>query len=155
MTNKRPGYILSLLKMKCPHCRRGDMFKTKNPFHWRLSKIFNMYDDCPVCGQHYELETGFWFGTGYVSYALGVAFSVFTLLLYAVIFGMSFWDNSIFYWLGVNGVLLVLIQPWLMRISRAVYLYFFVYYDEDTAALPDADHKHNNRSGPHPTEHSH
>jgi len=131
------------------------MFKTKNPFHWRLSKIFDMYEDCPVCGQHYELETGFWFGTGYVSYALGVAFSVFTLILYAVIFGMSFWDNSIFYWLGVNGVLLVLIQPWLMRISRAVYLYFFVYYDEDTAALPDADHKHNKRSGPHPTEHSH
>jgi phage FluMu protein Com len=135
---KKPNYFVSLFTMKCPHCRRGDMFKNKNPFHWRLSHIFDMHEKCPVCKQVYELETGFWFGTGYVSYALGVAFSVFTLILYWLAFGLSFMDNSIFYWLGVNGVLLLLIQPWMMRISRAIYLYFFVYYDEDTAALPDA-----------------
>lgn len=113
------------------------MFRTKNAFHWRLSKIFDMYEDCPVCGQHYELETGFWFGTGYVSYALGVALSVFNLIWYWFFFGLSFMDDSIFWWLGVNGVILIVTQPWLMRISRAVYLYFFVYYDEETADLPE------------------
>ncbi|NSL88632.1 DUF983 domain-containing protein [Chitinophaga solisilvae] len=131
MKHKRPNYLWSLLTMRCPKCRRGDMFKDKNPFHVKFSKIFNMYDNCPVCGQKYELETGFWFGTGYVSYALSVAFSVFNLIWYAVFFGITWRDNSIFIWLGVNGVLLVLIQPWLMRISRVIYLYFFVYYDED------------------------
>ncbi|WPQ63063.1 hypothetical protein SIO70_32365 [Chitinophaga sancti] len=94
-----------------------------------------MYERCPVCGQVYELETGFWFGTGYVSYALGVAFSVFTLICYWVLIGISWQDDSVFWWLGVNGVLLVLLQPWMMRISRVIYLYFFVYYDEDTAEL--------------------
>ncbi|RAJ10797.1 uncharacterized protein DUF983 [Chitinophaga skermanii] len=136
--SKRPNYFLSILQMKCPHCRRGHMFKTKNAFHLSMSKIFNMYDNCPVCGQKFELETGFWFGTGYVSYALGVALSVFNLIWYALIFKLSWQDNSVIYWLIVNGVILILLQPWLMRISRVIYLYFFVYYDESTASLPGA-----------------
>ncbi|OMP81205.1 MULTISPECIES: DUF983 domain-containing protein [unclassified Chitinophaga] len=135
MSHQRPNYFLSMLSMKCPHCRRGDMFKDKNPYHLSFKKIFNMNERCPVCGQVYELETGFWFGTGYVSYALGVAFSVFTLICYWVLVGISWKDDSVFWWLGVNGVLLVLLQPWMMRISRVIYLYFFVYYDEDTAEL--------------------
>lgn len=139
MSNK-PNYFLSILKMKCPHCRRGDMFKDKNPFHLRFSKIFAMYERCPVCNQKYELETGFWFGTGYVSYALGIALSVFNLIWYWFFFGMSWKDDSIYWWLGVNGIILVVLQPWLMRISRVIYLYFFVYYDEDTARLPDPAH---------------
>jgi len=136
MSKKRPNYLLSMLTMKCPHCRKGDMFKTKNAYT-NLRKTFDMYEHCPVCGQKYELETGFWFGTGYVSYALAVAFSVATLIAYWVFFNLSWQDNSIFIWLIVNGVLLVLIQPWLMRISRVIYLYFFVYYDESTADLPE------------------
>lgn len=145
MSNK-PNYFLSILKMKCPHCRRGDMFRNKNSFQLRFSKIFDMHEKCPVCQQKYELETGFWFGTGYVSYALGVALSVFNLVWYWFFFGMSWKDDSIFWWLGVNGIILIGLQPWLMRISRVIYLYFFVYYDEDTEQLPDApaahDHSH-------------
>lgn len=136
MSNKRPNYFLSMLSMKCPHCRKGDMFKTKNAYT-NLRKTFDMHERCPVCGQKYELETGFWFGTGYVSYALGVAFSVATLIAYWVLFDLSWADNSVFIWLGVNGALLILLQPWLMRISRVIYLYFFVYYDESTADLPE------------------
>ncbi|MVT11881.1 DUF983 domain-containing protein [Chitinophaga sp. ysch24] len=136
MSKKRPGYLLSLLSMKCPHCRRGDMFKEKNAY-LHLSKLFHMHERCPVCGQKYELETGFWFGTGYVSYALAVALSVATLIAYWVFFGLSWEDNSVYIWLGVNGGILLLLQPWLMRISRVIYLYFFVYYDESTADLPE------------------
>lgn len=142
MSTKKPNYFISMLTMKCPRCRKGDMFKDQNPFHIKISKIFNMYERCPVCSQKYELETGFWFGTGYVSYALSVAFSVFNLIWYAVFFGITWRDNSIFIWLGVNTVLLVLIQPWLMRLSRAIYLYFFVYYDESTRDLEKPKHEH-------------
>ncbi|PUZ27555.1 Protein of unknown function [Chitinophaga costaii] len=130
-TTKRPNYFLSMLQMKCPRCRRGHMYKESIFFHWRVSRIFDMYERCPVCNQKFELETGFWFGTGYVSYALSVAFSVATLTAYAVLKGITWRDNSIFIWLIINGILLVIFQPWLMRISRTIYLYFFVYYDED------------------------
>ena len=127
----KPNYFWSVLTMKCPRCRRGPMFKDKNPFKkLKLSHIFNMYDHCPVCNQKYDLETGLWYGTGYVSYALAVAVSATTFVAWLVLIGVSVDDNRIFGWLIFNCLLLVIIQPWLMRISRAIYLYFFVSYDE-------------------------
>jgi Protein of unknown function (DUF983) len=125
-----PGYLWSVLTMKCPRCRRGPMFKDSNPFRkLKLSHIFDMPEHCPECGQRYDLEQGFWYGTGYVSYALAVALSVSTFIAWWVLIGVSTEDNRVFWWLGLNGLLLVLIQPWLMRLSRVIYLYFFVSYD--------------------------
>jgi hypothetical protein len=123
----KPNLFLSILTMRCPHCRRGPMFKDQNPYK-NLKHIFNMYDNCPVCDQKYELETGFWYGTGYVSYALAVAVSVTTFVAWFVLIGVSTDDNRIFYWLGFNALLLILLQPWLMRLSRVIYIYIFVKY---------------------------
>ena len=118
--------------MRCPRCRRGDMFKNSNPYKKiKLSYILDMYDTCPVCSQKFDLEPGFWYGTGYVSYALTFAMSVASFIAWWVLIGLSTEDNRFFWWLGFNSVLLVLLQPWLMRISRVIYLYFFVKYDED------------------------
>jgi hypothetical protein len=77
------------------------------------------------------MEPGFWYGTGYVSYALTVAFSVSTFIAWWVLIGVSFNDNRVFWWLGINSTLLILLQPLLMRLSRTIYLYFFVKYDPD------------------------
>ena len=88
-----------------------------------------MYDKCPVCGQQFEIEVGFFYGTGFVSYALSVALCVATFVAWKVFIGMSLHDNRIFWWMGINGVLLVLMQPLLMRLSRTIWLYFFVWYD--------------------------
>jgi len=90
-----------------------------------------MPETCPECGQPYELEVGFWYGTGYVSYALSVALSVASFVAWYVLIGMSVQDNRFFWWLGLNAALLVMLQPWLMRLSRVIYLYFFVRYDPD------------------------
>ena len=121
-----------MITMRCPRCRRGTMFKHSNPFgKLTLSHILDMPESCPECNQRFELENGFWYGTGYVSYALAVAVSVATFIAWLVLIGVSTEDNRIFYWLGLNGVLLVVIQPWLMRLSRVIYLYFFVSYDEN------------------------
>ena len=134
MENKKPkpGYLWSVFNMRCPRCRRGPMFTHKNAFKkLKLGYILDMPENCPECGQRYDLEQGFWYGTGYVSYALAVAVSIATFLAWLVIIGVSTEDNRIFWWLGLNGVLLVVIQPWLMRLSRVIYLYFFVSYDEN------------------------
>jgi hypothetical protein len=124
----KPNLLWSILTMRCPHCRRGPMFKDQNPYK-NLKHIFNMYDNCPVCNQKYDLETGFWYGTGYVSYALAVAVSVATFIAWWVLIGVSTDDNRIFAWLIFNGILLLLLQPWLMRLSRVIYIYIFVKYD--------------------------
>lgn len=117
--------------MKCPRCRRGPMFNDSNPYkRLSLSHIFDMPETCPVCQQKYEMETGFWYGTGYVSYALAVAISVTTFIAWLVLIGVSVSDARIFAWLGSNILLLIIIQPWLMRLSRVIYLYFFVKYND-------------------------
>ena len=134
-----PNLLWSILTMRCPHCRRGFMFKGQNPYK-SLKRIFDMYDNCPVCSQKFELETGFWYGTGYVSYALAVAVSATTFLAWLVLIGVSTDDNRIFAWLIFNGILLIFLQPWLMRLSRSIYIYIFVkydaHYDEKQNELP-------------------
>jgi hypothetical protein len=101
------------------------------PNAWKLKETLKMPQKCPECGQLFELEVGFWYGTGYVSYALSFALSVATFTAWWVLIGMSTQDSRFFYWMGFNAVLLVVLQPWLMRLSRAVYLYFFIRYDPD------------------------
>src|SRR5688500_10058932 len=120
----RPSYLWSLLTFKCPRCRRGKMFENNNA--WKLKKTLAMPDRCPVCRQPFELEPGFYYGTGYVSYALSVMYLVLTFILWWVLIGFSVNDNRFFWWMGIAVVTLILLQPWLMRLSRVVYIYFFV-----------------------------
>jgi hypothetical protein len=128
-TQNKPNFWWSLVTMKCPRCRRGAMFMSNNP--WNLKKTLKMPNKCPECNQPYELEVGFWYGTSYVSYLLTVLMSVVSFALWWVLIGMSTTDNRFFWWMGINGVLLILLQPWIMRFSRVVYLYFFVSFDEN------------------------
>lgn len=125
-TDKKPGLLLSLLKNKCPRCRRGNLFIESNPY--KLGKFMKMPETCQVCGQPFDMEPGFYYGTGFVSYGLAVAVSVATLVAWWVLIGLSVSDNRFFWWMGVNAVILVAMQPLLMRWSRSIWLYFFVYY---------------------------
>lgn len=127
-----PGYYWSILSMRCPRCRKGPMFKHPNAYkQLSLKHIFDMHERCPVCNQKFEMEVGFWYGTGYVSYALAVAVSAISFVAWWVLIGISANDNRVLWWLLANGVLLVVLQPWLMRLSRSVYMRFFVKYNKD------------------------
>ena len=125
-TENKPALIPSMLRMKCPNCRKGNMFINKSLFP--LNHMLDMPERCTVCGQKMELEVGFYYGTGYVSYGLSVGITFLVAGLFALTWGFSFRDYSIFYFLGIDIFLLILMQPWLMRISRVIYLYMFVKY---------------------------
>jgi uncharacterized protein (DUF983 family) len=124
---RRPNFLWSLLQNKCPACRKGNIFKYGGAYN--LKHFTEMNERCPVCGEDFEREIGFYYGTGYVSYALTVAFSVATFVAWWVLLGFSLYDNRMFWWLGVNAVLLVLLQPPIMRLSRTIWLAFFVRYN--------------------------
>ena len=126
MSDAKPALLPSILKMKCPNCRKGNMFCTPGIFP--LKDLLKMPERCEVCGQKMELEVGFYYGTGYVSYGLTVGLIAACFITYWVIFGLSYKDNSIFYALGSSIAISLLLQPWLMRISRVLYLYMFVKY---------------------------
>ncbi len=90
-----------------------------------------MHKNCPVCGQPTEIEVGFYYGTSYVSYSLSVAISVASAVAWWVIIGFSVNDNRFIYWIIFNALLLGVLQPWLMRLARSLWVSWFVRYDPD------------------------
>ena len=125
----KTSYLYSILANKCPRCRKGDLFVSPNAY--KSGQMTQMHETCPVCGQPTEIEVGFYYGTGYVSYALTVAFSVATFIAWWVIIGFSLDDNRFFWWMGTNAVLMVIMQPLFMRLSRSIWLSWFVSYEKD------------------------
>lgn len=90
-----------------------------------------MHDRCTVCGQPFDMEPGFYYGTNMVSYALAVLISVLSFVLWWMIIGFSFQDKRFFGWMAFNAILLIVLQPPLMRLSRTVWLAIFVKYSSN------------------------
>ncbi len=130
------GYLVSALSNRCPRCRRGKLFVESNPY--KLKTNTKMHENCPVCGQPTDLEVGFYYGTAYVSYAITVGFSVATFLAWWILIGFSVQtgDRRLLWWGIVNGVLLIVLQPVFMRLSRSLWLSWFVKYDPDWETKP-------------------
>jgi uncharacterized protein (DUF983 family) len=133
---RTPNYLWSVIDNRCPRCRTGKIFSDSNPYH--LKNTVKMVSNCTACGQPTEIEVGFYYGTGYVSYAITVAFSVSTLVAWWVLIGFSLRDNRFFVWMAVNGVLMILLQPIFMRLSRSLWLSWFVQYDSNWKKNPIA-----------------
>ncbi len=131
----KPSAIKAIFNMQCPSCRKGHMYKQNSIFP--MSTMLDMPDECPECGQKMEPEIGFYFGTGYVSYALSVALFGFNLVWYWTLIGLSYKDNSIIYYLITSISIVLLMQPYIMRISRVLYLYIFVRYGAHTKEKTD------------------
>jgi uncharacterized protein (DUF983 family) len=129
MFDLRPK-LQSIFQGKCPKCLEGVLFLDSNPYH--LRNMGKMHPNCPVCGEATEPEPNFYYGAMYVSYAYTVALFVATYLLAAVIFGLGMWPT-----IGILTGLLVMLGPYLFRLSRITYLNFFVHYDP-AAATRDA-----------------
>ena len=131
---KKRSYLISTLGCRCPRCREGKLFINKVSIS--LKKNMEMNTVCPVCGQPFELEVGFYYGTSYVSYGLSIFICVISLIAWWILIGFSLEDNRFFWWMGLNALLLVILQPLIMRLSRSVWLAFFVYYDRDWMIKP-------------------
>ena len=82
-----------------------------------------------MCGQPFELQTGFYYGTGYVSYFLSVAIILLSFAVWYVTIGFSLHDNRLYWWLGTISALLLVLQPALQRLGRSIWIACFVKYD--------------------------
>lgn len=124
--SKHPSILFSLLKEKCPKCRRGNIFKQKGVFP--LSTCLQVHEHCENCGQKIKVENNYGQGMNFVFI---VIVFILTAIIYGLIFGLSFKDNSIFYYLGAGIILSLLLQPWLMRLSRVLFLYLVIPFDNE------------------------
>src|SRR6478752_6408428 len=118
MCNKyTPNKTLSIVEGKCPRCQSGKMFT-----HNAVSKKFTeMAPDCPVCGLHFEIEPGFFWGAMYVSYAFTVAIMI-TLGLAVLFIGN---DPDFWVYIGVIIPAFFIAAPFTYRYSRVLMSHYF------------------------------
>jgi uncharacterized protein (DUF983 family) len=136
------SYLSTVFGCWCPRCREGKLFKYNVSL--RLKRNMEMNDRCPVCGQPTDIEVGFYYGTGYVSYLIGIVITVLTFIVWFLTIGFSFTDSRFLIWITANSVFLLVLQPWLMRFSRSLWLSFFVPYEPDWEHVAPADPERTN-----------
>lgn len=123
------SYLTTLFTCRCPRCREGKLFKS--PLSLRMNRNMEMNEECPVCKQPTDIEVGFYYGTGYISYLICILIVIISFLVWFLTIGFSYQDKRFLIWIISTCVFLGALQPWLMRFSRVFWLSCFVKYDPD------------------------
>src|SRR5215212_4900518 len=98
MEKEKPhrNYLTAVVSCLCPRCREGKLFP--NPLTFRFGRNMKMEEHCPLCKQPTDIEVGFYYGTGYVSYVIGLLFSIVFFLFWLATIGFSFKDRRFLIW---------------------------------------------------------
>ena len=121
---KKGSKLNSILTGSCPKCQEESMYKGKNLYNPEYT--IKMNEVCSHCGTRYKIEPSFFYGSMYVSYALGVALGVAAF----VVFYFLLKTNLKTAFIGITATL-VLLMPFIMRISRNIWINFFISYDKN------------------------
>ena len=121
---KKGSKLYSILTGSCPRCHQESMYVNHNPY--KISSLFEMHEKCANCGLKYKMEPSFFYGAMYVSYAVGVAFAVAVFVISFLFIGTSLLTTFI----SIVATLIVF-MPLIIRLSRNIWINFFVKYDPD------------------------
>lgn len=122
---KKGSKLYSVFNNKCPQCHDGDFFIFGCTLNFKNN--LKTHDTCISCGFKYMIEPSFFYGAMYVSYALTVALAI-AIFIISYALGLS-WLNSLI----AIIVILILLTPLVMRISRLLYINMFVSYNKKKA----------------------
>ncbi len=102
-----PNRAVAILLTRCPVCLEGRTFYG----------LLRMHKDCPVCGVHFERETGYFLNAMFFAYVMGFLIIAPTAL-YLYIRGVSMpWFTAIV------SAELILLWPWIFRYSRILWMH--------------------------------
>ena len=118
---KKGTKLYSIFKRKCPHCHEGDFFEGS----FFSAKV---KDHCEVCKEKYAKEPGFYQGSYYVVYALGVA--VFVTVWTSI--NLFLPDLSMVATLVSIFSALILATPFMYPMSKIIWANFFFNYKNKT-----------------------
>ena len=121
---KKGSKLNSILTGSCPKCQEESMYLDSNPYH--LKNVFKMHERCSHCDTRYKIEPSFFYGAMYVSYAVGIAFGVAAFIISYFFIGTSLKTSFI----SIVGTLIAF-MPIIMRLSRNIWINFFISYDKD------------------------
>ena len=122
---KKGSKLNSILTGSCPKCHEESMYLDQNPYN--LGNIYKMYEKCSHCNLKYSLEPSFFYGAMYVSYSLGVAFSVAAFIVSYVFFSSSLITAFI-----AIVVTLVVLMPVIMRLARNIWINMFISFEKNS-----------------------
>lgn len=123
----KKGYkIYSMIKGVCPKCHEESMYVNKNPY--AITETLEMNEKCSNCNTKYKLEPSFFYGAMYVSYGVGIAFAVAAFIIAHFIFEAGI--HNIFFSIILT---LIVFFPIILRLSRNIWINFFMNYNKDLA----------------------
>ena len=123
---KKGNKLYSILTGSCPKCHEESMYLANNPY--KSGHLFKMHDRCSTCNTKYKIEPSFFYGAMYVSYGVGIAFAV-----AAFVITKLFLDTDLITaFLAIVGTM-VLFMPVIIRLSRNIWINFFIKYDPKAA----------------------
>ncbi|MBO3115905.1 DUF983 domain-containing protein [Winogradskyella sp. DF17] len=120
---KKGMKLYSILFGACPKCHQESMYITKNPYV--LADTLKINDKCSHCDTRYRMEPSFFYGSMYVSYAVGIAFAVAAFIISYVLIETSLITAFI-----AIIITLVGFMPIIMRLSRNIWINLFMSYDK-------------------------
>ena len=127
---KKGQKIYSVAKGKCPRCHEGEFFEF--PFTFNPSKITKIHKNCPQCNFKYMIEPSFFYGAMYVNYGFTVALSVITFIIAKLLLSLTLLQSF-----AAIFVVLVLLAPLNLRLSRILWINMFVKFDPNYSASKD------------------
>ena len=119
---KKGSKLNSILTGSCPKSQNESMNSDKNPLHF--TKVLKMNENCSHCGLKYQIEPSFFYGAMYVSYGLNVALGIAAFIVSFVFFGASIEESFL-----TIVITLIVLFPFVLRLSRNLYINMFVSYD--------------------------
>jgi uncharacterized protein (DUF983 family) len=117
--NDKKSKFYAIVNMRCPNCYEGNLFINANAYN--LKTISDMPERCSHCNFKYEIETGFFYGAMYVSYAITVALAM-GFIMFSFIFDVKNIEQVIF----IFALLVLAFFPLVFRLSRSIWLHMFV-----------------------------
>ncbi len=110
--------LRSVFQLKCPACEKGYLFEDyKHPLAFNLK----MHKRCIVCDENLFREPGFYYGAMFISYIIsGILSLLFVGLL--IVFLKIDWVIS----LGILFIVLLINYAYLFKVSRSIWIHFFV-----------------------------
>ena len=117
--------LVSILFLKCPRCRKGNLLKG-HPY--QISKFNKVNENCSKCNLKFKIEPSFFYGSMYVSYGLGVAISI---AVYVILLLLGMADQLLRVFFIICGTLIAL-MPYINALSKVIWAGFFFKYDPNT-----------------------
>ncbi len=113
--------LYSILFGTCPKCHQESMYKVKNAYI--LTDTLTINECCSHCALKYRIEPSFFYGSMYVSYAVGIAFAFVAFVISYFVFNSSLLTTFIAIVATMVGFM-----PIIMRLSRNIWINLFVHY---------------------------